>query len=320
MNKKFAWIAGAVVALVAVVVPVTAANAATTQTLPAGISMYIIDQAGRGVYESDSAGKLTKTSAVLNDNFTDVQSGAYNYESKELWMVDTTSLHFGSINLDTGVLSDLGTVSYGSDSIQNAYGLDFADATHAKLLIWDATTNGGEGAWGIFDMSMSTGELTNPLWLTGFDANVLSIFGLGIDFAHGGGMYVDTSENSINLVNNDGTLGPNLADPASLDPAEPVLWDGKFDSNGVFWAMSADCCSLEMAGNIFTYKTGGTEWGFQGTTDLAVSGPIAVGYSTSKDLPDTGASVMLVVALSVSGVALVGIGIAGVMIARRRKA
>jgi LPXTG-motif cell wall-anchored protein len=169
---------------------------------------------------------------------------------------------------------------------------------------------------------MATGVLSNPLYLT---LGSVDPYGLAIDFANGGAIYIDTSEDSIKLVNSsDGTVGPDLADPSSLTPPKDFIWDGKFDSNGVFWTMSANCCQEEVSGNIFTYKTGETEWAYQGTTSQDVSGPLAVGTSTSalqpQPLPDTGASSMLVAALSVSGVALVALGFAGVMISRRRKA
>ena len=320
MNMPLAWVATAVVALIAVVAPIGAAQAATAKTLPTGISMYVFDQAGRGIYESDATGVLTKTNAVLGENFTDIQTGAFNYGTKTLWTVDNGSLHFGSIDLVTGVTTDLGVVSYGSDSLESAYGLDFVDATNAKLLIYNNNAAGGAGAWGIFDMDIATGVLSNPLYLT---LGSVDPYGLAIDFANGGAMYIDTSEDSIKLVNSsDGTVGPDLADPNSLTPANDFIWDGKFDSNGVFWTMSANCCQEEESGYIFTYKTGDADWAYQGTTSQDVSGPLAVGTSTSalQPLADTGASVMLVVALSVSGVALVGLGFAGVMISRRRKA
>lgn len=317
MNKKLAAFAAAVVTFSSVVLPAGAAHAASAKTLPAGISMYIFDQAGRGVYESDASGALTKTNIVLGDNFTDVQSGAFNYGTHTLWTVDNTSLHFGEINLTTGVLNDLGTVSYGSDSLMSAFGLDFVDATHAKLLIADMSV-GLDGTWGIFDMDLTTGNLTNPLWLN-VDPG-LSIYGLGIDFAHGGAMYVDTSDNSINLVNNDGSLGSNLADPLSLDPYRDYLWDGKFDSNGTFWTMSANCCSLEEDGYVYTYATGETDWAYQGTTSPAASGPVAVGESTPKQLPNTGTDPSGLAFLWVTALLLLTMGTTGVVVARRRQA
>ncbi|CAB4574516.1 unannotated protein [freshwater metagenome] len=316
-RRTLRWVATSAIVAAAIAAAPSAALAAGPYTMPTDQSVYIIDQAGRGVFETKSDGASTKLDVQVG--FTDIQTGAYNPVDKKIYIVDNVTFRLGSIDLTGGSFTDIGEVTYGSHSLENAYGLVVKTDGSGRFLGYD----NDESNWGVWDLDLTTGVLTNPVWLNG--ATFDDPYGYAIDPVTGK-EYFDTDDDTIVEFNPVSGLVSAAVGTLASNPDGYPLWDGKFDTNGVLWVMLADCCAGEYSGELYSWKAGDANLTLQGvanTGSIEPSGPVVVGLSTAAikgTLPDTGASVMLFGALSVSGVALVGLGFAGVIVARRRKA
>lgn len=281
-HKGFAVVASAVAAIALSTIPAVTATADPVQNpyvLPANTSVYVIDYLGRGIFESDASGTAHRLDLQVGtsdpSDFADIESGAFNYVTNKIYVVDNVSRHLGVIDALGGPFVDLGPVSYGTDTLSAIYGLVIMPDGAAKLLARD--TSHPDLQWGVFDLDLTTGVMTNPVWVT---PNAIVPYGFGIDPTTGRG-YFDTSQKRIIEV--DLTSGL-LINTLTTVPASQMLWDGKFDSNGVFWMMDADY-SAANSDRLFAYKPGDSGAMLQGTVvagDVYPGGPVVIGNSTTR--------------------------------------
>jgi hypothetical protein len=294
---------------------------ATTYSLPSDESLYIIDQAGRGVFETKGDGTSFKVDAEVG--FTDIQSGAYDFTNKKMYVVDNTTLHLGVIDLLGGPFVDLGEIDANGATLSAAYGLVVKADGSARLMIY----NDDDNVWKIYDISLTDGALTSGVTVNDESGNPFTdddaLYGYAIDPTTDS-EYIVTGYGYETIIGYDPVTGDTTASLATFpNPNDVYGWDGKFDSNGVLWFMVADCCSFEGGGDVEAWKVGDSVAYIQSSPtagEITPSGPLVVGFSTASlkpELPNTGTSLAEIGGLT--ALAIGGIFIGSTLLYLRRR-